>query len=354
MAAKKSNDIVFAIPSKGSLYEGTLSFLKLAGLPVIYGSQRQYTARLGGIENISVLMQRAEEVPVKIASGAADIGLTVEDLFLEHAGEAEDLLLVIPNLGYGHARLVVAVPNTWIDVSTMAELAEVAVSFRLKHQRNLRIATKFPNLARGFLSQHGVFDYSLVESLGATESAPSSGSADLIIDLTSSGKTLVENNLKVLKDGTVIASQTCLIASRRIVNFTKDQLKVLETFFDMIESYLRGRDTFNLQATIKRSKLSELAHGSHPWRLAYSLPMEEISLSESEQRSDAAKREPFVVIRITCPREHLHRVIRRLRDSGAEEVIVTQPEYVFHAQSESFQMLRKKLKRGVDEELINS
>src|SRR5947207_1833729 len=99
MAAKKSNDIVFAIPSKGSLYEGTLSFLKLVGLPVIYGNQRQYTARLGGIENISVLLQRAEEVPVKIASGAADIGLTGEDLFREHAGESEDLLLVIPNLG---------------------------------------------------------------------------------------------------------------------------------------------------------------------------------------------------------------------------------------------------------------
>ena len=336
---KTNSEIVFAVPSKGSLYEGTLSFLKLAGVPVIYGNQRQYTARLGGVDGISVLFQRAEEIPTKIASGAADLGITGEDLFREQFDQSDEILLALRDLGYGHARLVVAVPNTWIDVSSMEDLAELALSFRMKHKRNLRIASKFPNLSRGFLAKHNIVDYSLVESLGATESAPTSGAADLVIDLTSSGKTLSENHLKVLKDGTVISSQACLIVSRRIAGWGKEKLERLEILLDLIESYLRGRDTYNLQAAVQRSKLTELTGLASPWRLAYSIPMDQLT-------SIKAKREPFVVIRITCPRNHLHEVIRQLRSSGAEEVIVTQPEYVFRDQSESFQNLRHILKKG--------
>ena len=342
MRSRIDDGIVFAIPSKGSLYEGTLSFLKAAGVPVRYESQRQYTALVSGVENISVLFQRAEEIPAKVAGGAADIGLTGEDLYREQTEYADDLLAPLRDLGYGHARLVVAVPNTWIDVSTMSELGELAVSFRLKHHRNLRIATKFPNLSREFLAEHGITDYALVESLGATEGAPTSGAADLIIDLTSSGKTLTDNHLKVLRDGTVVASQACLIASRRIATWGPGKLNSLETFFDMLESHLRGRNTYNLQAAIRRSKLAELSHGTHPWNLAYSLPAEGVTAAEPG-------RDAFVVIRMTCPRPHLHRAIRRLRESGAGEVVVTQPDYVFKAQSEAYQHLRKMLKKMAED-----
>ena len=341
MAANKSNDIVFAIPSKGSLYEGTLEFLSDAGLPVKYGSQRQYTARLGGIEGISVLFQRAEEVPLKVATGAADLGLTGEDLFREQALHSDKLLLVLRALGYGHARLVVAVPTTWIDVSSMEDLAEVAMAFRLKHGRTLRIATKFPNLAREFLAEHGIVDYAIVESLGATESAPSSGAADLVIDLTSSGKTLTDNNLKTIKNGTVISSQACLIGNKRIAALDETQLERLETFLDIIESHLRGKDTFNLQTVINRAKLNDLSRLTQQWRFAYSLSVESFASGEGDSS---------VVIRITCLRSNLHQLIRRLRQCGAEEIIVTRPEYVFQAQSESFQQLRRALKKSASDQ----
>jgi ATP phosphoribosyltransferase len=345
MLANRKDAIVFAIPSKGSLYEGTLAFLKAAGVPVRYESERQYTALVSGIENMSVLFQRAEEIPSKVAGGAADIGLTGEDLYREQIEYSDDLLMPMRDLGYGHARLVVAIPNTWIDVTDMLDLGELALSFRMRHHRNLRIATKFPNLSREFLAKHGITDYALVESLGATESAPSSGAADLIIDLTSSGKTMSENHLKMLRDGIVIASQACLIASRRISTWNKDRLKSLETFFDLIESHLRGRDTYNLQAAIRRSKLAELAaQGSHHWHLAYSLPMEGSASSEPKQHDES------VVIRVTCRRQYLHRVIRRLRESGASEVIVTQPNYVFKEHSEAFHNLSKMLKKMAGED----
>ena len=345
MIGRRNDGIVFAIPSKGSLYEGTLSFLKAAGVPVRYESDRQYTAQVSGIEGMSVLFQRAEEIPSKVAGGAADIGLTGEDLYREQVEYSDELLMPMRDLGYGHARLVVAVPNTWIDVTDMADLGELSFSFRLRHHRNLRVATKFPNLSREFLAKHGVTDYALVESLGATESAPTSGVADLIIDLTSSGKTITENHLKVLNDGIVIASQACLIASRRIATWNKERLKSLETFFDLIESHLRGRDTYNLQAAIRRSRLAELAaQGSHQWHLSYSLPMEGGATNAPERQDE------FVVIRVTCRRQYLHRMIRRLRESGASEVIATQPNYVFKEHSEAFQNLSKMLKKVAEEE----
>ncbi len=336
--ATKAEEINLAIPSKGSLYDGTLEFLQRAGLPVKYGNQRQYTARLGGIEGFTVFFQRAEEIPAKVRSGAVDLGVTGEDLFREQAVGSEKLLLVMRDLGYGHARLVVAVPNTWIDVTTMEELAELAFSFRIKQQRTLRIATKFPNLARRFLSEHGVVDYTLVESLGATESAPASGVADLIIDLTSSGQTLAENHLKTLKDGTVVASQACLMGSKSIASWNAERLERLAAFLDRIESYLRGKETYSIQATVQKAKLTELVRFAPTWRVIYSLPVAEtarVTVNES-----------FVEIRITCPRTSLDQAIRRLRESGADEVIVTQPAYVFRGHSETFHQLKRLLKKG--------
>lgn len=338
---RKGEEIVIAIPSKGSLYEGTLEFLRRAGMPVKYGSQRQYTARLGGIEGFSVLFQRAEEIPVKVANGSVALGVTGEDIFREKAAGSDRVLLAMRDLGYGHARLVVAIPANWIDVSSMEELAELALSFRLRHHRNLRIATKFPNLSRRFLAEHGIMDYALVESLGATESAPSTGAAEFVIDLTSSGATLVENNLKTLRDGTIISSQACLIASRQVAGWDESRMERLETFLDMIESYLRGRETYSIQAAVRRSRLAELARFAHQWRLAYSMPTDEAS----HQTGD-----PFVVIRLTCPRNNLHNAVRRLRESGTEEVIVTQPEYVFRAESEAFHKLKRLLKKGAAEQ----
>jgi ATP phosphoribosyltransferase len=314
-------------------------------MPVIYDNQRQYSARLGGVGGVSVLFQRAEEIPSKVATGSADIGITGEDLYREQFDQSDELVLAIPDLGYGQARLVVAVPNSWIDVSSMEDLDELAVSFRLRHNRNLRIATKFPNLSRQFLASRHIVDYSLVESLGATESAPSSGSADLLIDLTSSGKTLLENHLKVLKDGTVISSKACLIAGRRLRAWGQEKLGRLEILLDLMESYLRGRDTYNLQAVIQDSRLAELAVLGHPWLVVYSVPTNDTASLKTKKGS-------LVVIRVTCPRDHLYEAIRRLRESGAGDIIVTQPEYVFRDHSESFHQVRYLVKKTSNAERL--
>jgi ATP phosphoribosyltransferase len=95
----------------------------------------------------------------------------------------------------------------------MAQLDAMAAPFRRAHGRSLRVATKYTNLTRQFFSGHGLADYRSVESLGATEGTPASGTADLIVDITSTGETLRANGLRILDDGVILKSQANLVVS---------------------------------------------------------------------------------------------------------------------------------------------
>jgi ATP phosphoribosyltransferase len=96
----------------------------------------------------------------------------------------------------------------------MADLEEVAAAFHANHGRRLRVATKYTHLTRRFFADHGVTGYRIVESLGATEGTPAAGTAEMIVDITSTGTTLKANHLKVLDDGLILKSQAMLAASR--------------------------------------------------------------------------------------------------------------------------------------------
>ena len=129
--------------------------------------------------------------------------------------DADGRMEILARLGFGKADVIVAVPEAWVDVDTMEDLSDVAAGFRQKHHRRLRIATKYQRLTQGFLSRgHGIQSYRIVESLGATEGAPAAGSADVIVDITSTGSTLRANGLKILSDGLILASEACLVMAR--------------------------------------------------------------------------------------------------------------------------------------------
>ena len=143
------------------------------------------------------------------------LGVTGEDLVRESIADADKRVLLIDNLGFGSANVVVAVPQAWIDVRTMADLDDVTTGFRAQHNRRMRVATKYINLTRNFFATHGVVDYRIVESAGATEGAPAVGTAEMIVDITTTGATLAANGLKVLDDGVILRSQANLVASKR-------------------------------------------------------------------------------------------------------------------------------------------
>ncbi|RWD66892.1 MAG: ATP phosphoribosyltransferase [Mesorhizobium sp.] len=208
--------ITLAIPSKGRLKEQSLEVLARAGLAVnLPEDDRKYRARIDGLDNVEVAFLSASEIAGEIGQGAVDLGITGEDLLRENLADWEASAEIVARLGFGHADVVVAVPDIWLDVDTMTDLDDVAADFRQRHGRRLRIATKYWRLTQQFFSlKHGIQVYRIVESLGATEGAPAAGLADVIVDITTTGSTLRANHLKVLGDGVILKSQACLVASK--------------------------------------------------------------------------------------------------------------------------------------------
>lgn len=209
--------VTLAIPSKGRLRDKTLEMLADARFGVLLPEdERKYRARIEGRDDIEIAFLSASEIAGELALGTVDLGITGEDLLRESVAEWEERAAIEVRLGFGRADVVVAVPEVWLDVDTMADLDDVAAEFRQRHGRRLRIATKYWRLTQQFFSQkHGIQVYRIVESLGATEGAPAAGSADVIVDITTTGSTLRANHLKVLSDGLILRSEACLVSSRK-------------------------------------------------------------------------------------------------------------------------------------------
>jgi ATP phosphoribosyltransferase len=210
--------LVLAVPSKGRLMEQTIDMFGKAGLALRKtGNERGYRGEIVGIDNAEVAFISASEIAWYLKTGRAHMGVTGEDLVREQMSDADDRVEFLKALGFGHANVVVAVPDYWIDVCTMADLDEIAGAFRREHGRWFRVATKYVNTTRRFFAYKGVSDYRIIESLGATEGAPAAGTADLIVDITSTGATLAANGLRVLDDGVILKSEANLIASHAAV-----------------------------------------------------------------------------------------------------------------------------------------
>ncbi len=207
--------LVLAVPSKGRLMDQTIDLFGKAGMTLRKtGNERGYRGEIAGIDAVEVSFISASEIAWYLKTGRAHMGVTGEDLVREQISDAAERVSFLKALGFGHADVVVAVPNYWIDVRTMADLDEIAAMFRREHGRWFRVATKYINTTRRFFAEKGVIDYRIIESLGATEGAPAAGTADLIVDITSTGATLSANGLRVLDDGVIVKSQANLIASK--------------------------------------------------------------------------------------------------------------------------------------------
>jgi ATP phosphoribosyltransferase len=209
------SNLVLAVPSKGRLMEATIEVLAAGGMEVRKtGSDRGYRGEIVNLTNVEVAFISASEIANALRTGRVHLGVTGEDLIREEISDAEGRVKFLKKLGFGHADVVVAVPACWVDVRRMEDLDEVSMAFRRKHLRRMRVATKYTNLTRRHFAAHGVSDYRIVESLGATEGTPAAGTAELIVDITSSGATLKANGLKVLDDGVILASEANLLESK--------------------------------------------------------------------------------------------------------------------------------------------
>jgi ATP phosphoribosyltransferase len=202
--------IRLAIPSKGHLYEGIIDLLKTAGYKVRRASDRQYEATIVGHPRFHVVFMRPTDIVIQVREGRCHLGVTGMDVYAEQSVEANEAIVIVPDLGYGGCRLAVAVPESWIDVNHVMDLVDLTTEF--KHAgRTFRVSTKYPALVRQHFRKLGIYYYQLIRSDGALELHPSLGIADIIVDLTSSGTTLKDNRLREVEGGTVLESAACLI-----------------------------------------------------------------------------------------------------------------------------------------------
>ena len=223
--------ITIGLPSKGRLKDKTVTFFGNSGLKILQSDKdRNYFATIENKPNIKIIYLHAKEIIQRLGDDTLDIGVSGLDLLNESEKNLRDKIIIKRKLNFGNANLVVAVPDDWIDVQTIADLEEVSFDIRSKRNTRLRVATKYPNLTNDFLISKGVTQYKLIPSLGATETYPFICSSEIITDITSTGKTLEDNNLRILKDGLILSSTACLLVSKRkSIN--------LKSFFDKVNFF---------------------------------------------------------------------------------------------------------------------
>ena len=206
--------LTLALPSKGRLKEACDAWFSSSALVLEQtAGARGYRAVFKGLPGVEVMLLSASEIAASLLAGDVHMGVTGEDLLREAAPELENRMALVCPMGFGFADVVVAVSQAWIDVWTMADLDDVCAAYAARHHRRLRVATKYAELTRSFFAHNGIADYRIVPSSGATEGAPAVGTAEVIVDITTSGSTLKANGLKILDDGVILKSQAQLAAS---------------------------------------------------------------------------------------------------------------------------------------------
>lgn len=337
------NRVTLALPSKGAIAEPTLDFLKSCDLRVVQTNPRQYTATVPALPCLDVLFQRVNDIVYKVAEGTVEMGITGLDVVHEVASSFDDVVVLHENLRYGGCQLVVAVPEAWIDVDTMADVVDVALDFREHKRRNLRIATKFTNLARQFLHQHGIHHFTLVEAEGAIEAAPTLGYADVIIDLSATGTTLRENHLKPLADGIVLESNACLIANINRLRTNPQALDTAKTMLEVIDAALNGRNYYQLTANLRGTSAAKVAHAlaSNPITRGLQGPTVAPIFAANTPENDDGQ---WFGVTIIVPSKNLMDAIAHLRSIGGTQTAVIPVRYVFMTQSPSCERLEKLLK----------
>lgn len=318
--------LIVAIPSKGRLQEQTLAFFERSGLAIRQArGARDYFGTVDGVTGASVQFRSASEIAREVGAGNVHLAVTGVDLLHEtlDTGHADirpgtDLAATAPppahvvtRLGFGHADVVVAVPQAWLDVQTMADLADVAARFRLRHHRPMRVATKYVALTRRFLTGHGVHDYLIVESPGATEGAPAAGTAELIVDITSTGRTLVENGLKIVDDGVIMRSEAALVASLSAA----------------------WSATARAAARVMLTRIAADARARSVRRIDAAIAADDALVADLAARFGTTRPFAGTPLVLLCPARQVHACAAHLVGLGATTVTVAGVDYVFEAEN---------------------
>jgi ATP phosphoribosyltransferase len=315
-----SDRITLALPSKGRLKEQCEGWLSDCGFGLeVAGGSRGYQAQLTGMPGIDAPLLSSSDIAAGLDNGDLHLGVVGEDLLRERGGEIDERVLLLRPLGFGRADLVVAAPQSWIDVTTMADVDQVAIAYLARTGRRLRVATKYGVLTRAFFARHGIADYRIVDSSGATEGAPAAGAAELIVDITTTGATLAANGLRPLADGLILKSQAQLAASLK-APWTKAGLDLARRLLRIVEARARARQLAILTWPGEQDADAEPA-------------------ARAALERGASRRQSGVLV--ATP--DLFDAAESLASAGVGPVSVSRPEYVFHAECPMIDQLQVRL-----------
>jgi ATP phosphoribosyltransferase len=311
--------LIIAVPSKGRLKEQVEAWLADGGLDLaVSGGARGYLASLKGLDGAQVRLLSAADIAAALAAGDVHLGVTGEDL-LREGGDLTGRVLLLRALGFGRADLVVAAPKSWLDVETMADLEEVAHDVLARSGRRMRVATKYLAQTRAFFARHGVADYRIVESGGATEGAPAAGAAELIVDITTTGATLAANGLKILADGVILKSQAQLAASLKAA-WSPAQLAVAERLLRTLEARAAARAAATLAWPLRGD------------------PAEARVVDQLAAAGATARPDGLLIAAAAAPL-----AAQALAAAGLGPVTVSRPDFVFEVECDAFAELKSRV-----------
>lgn len=333
----ENDNLIIALPSKGQLSESSINFLGRAGLSVYKPNKRQYTGTIPSLPGCEVVFQRPTDILGKVNEGRVDIGITGLDIVSEYAEDYDDVM-VIDKLGYSRCSLILAVPESWIDVTSIADLADLSLRNQEMGQQ-LRIATKYSNLTKDFLYRQGISHFLLVYADGAMEAAPRMGYADMISDLSETGTTLRENHLRPIDGGTIVASEAVLIGNKRSLRESSTKLEMLRELIELIEAHQRARKFVSLRANIRGESVSDVQQRilQNPFLSGTKGP------GVVEVASPQGVTDKWFETNLLVPSHLIHKTMQHLRALNGTDIIVTRPDYVFDAQSDIYDRFEARL-----------
>ena len=321
-----------ALPSDGELYDSTMAFMRACGLTVSRPNSRRYTGTVPSIPGVEVLFQRSADVSQKVEEGSAELGITGLDRVLEYRNDEARASVLIEDLEYGRCEFVMAVPDSWMDVTSLSDLADLALEFR-QEGKQLRIATKYPRLLRGYLYERGINYFTLVPASGAMEAAPAAGYADLIADLTATGVTLRENQLKQLDEGTILASQSCLIANPVLLSASGEALALARSIVELMEGHLRAEPYYRVTANVRASTAEEVSS------TVLARPDLAGLRGPTVARVYNVEEQDWFNVSLLIKKGQLLEAVDHLRGCGAIDVAASQLSYLFDGHSEAYKAL---------------
>ena len=321
-----------ALPSDGELYDSTIAFMRACGLTVSRPNSRRYTGTVPTIPGVEVLFQRTADVTQKVEEGSAELGVTGLDRVFEYRNDEARAAVLIEDLEYGRCEFVMAVPDSWMDVTSLSDLADLALEFR-QEGKQLRIATKYPRLLRGYLYERGINYFTLIPASGAMEAAPAAGYADLIADLTASGATLRENQLKQLDEGTILASQACLIANPVLLSVSREALALARSIVELMEGHLRAEPYYRLTANVRAASAEEVSS------TVLARPDLAGLRGPTVARVYNIEEQDWFNVSLLIKKGQLLEAVDHLRNCGAIDVAASQLSYLFDGHSEAYENL---------------